>query len=224
MKVGPYWRPHLTGCRTGVGAKARGLRRKNSETSTCQIRNTNVNHETETCKTSVNILTQSRSNLTIYKITTVRGAVRTIEKQHISTKCVNVLYCTRGCDTVERNTDLGTLTTIYWRWSGRSAKIEIHLCLLPHLFVVTPNGHTNSRCSLKSQWLLCVLEGLRHKFAYTVHLCVCISEQTAITALYSINWLVCITETGCVYCVVRAASLHIIQVSFKSNSGIHYKH
>jgi hypothetical protein len=30
-----------------------------------------------------------------------------------------------------------------------------------------------------------------------------ISEQTAIISVYSINWLVCITETGCVYCAVR---------------------
>ena len=32
-----------------------------------------------------------------------------------------------------------------------------------------------------------------------------ISEQTAIISLYSINWLVCITETECVYCAVRTA-------------------
>jgi hypothetical protein len=30
-------------------------------------------------------------------------------------------------------------------------------------------------------------------------------EQTAIISLYSINWLVFITETGCVYCAVRSA-------------------
>jgi hypothetical protein len=34
-----------------------------------------------------------------------------------------------------------------------------------------------------------------------------ISEQTAIVSLYSINWLVFITETGCVYCAVRAGHL-----------------
>jgi hypothetical protein len=34
--------------------------------------------------------------------------------------------------------------------------------------------------------------------------CVRISEQTAIISLYSINWLVFITETECVYCAVRA--------------------
>ena len=37
-------------------------------------------------------------------------------------------------------------------------------------------------------------------------------EQTAIISLYSINWLVCITETECVYCAVRAGSICIIQV------------
>jgi hypothetical protein len=37
-------------------------------------------------------------------------------------------------------------------------------------------------------------------------------EQTAIISLYSVNWLVCITETECVYCAVRTASLYIIQV------------
>jgi len=33
-----------------------------------------------------------------------------------------------------------------------------------------------------------------------------ISEQTAIISLYTINWLVFITETESVYCAVRAGS------------------
>jgi hypothetical protein len=33
-----------------------------------------------------------------------------------------------------------------------------------------------------------------------------ISEQTAIISLYSINWLVFVTETECVYCAVRTES------------------
>jgi len=41
---------------------------------------------------------------------------------------------------------------------------------------------------------------------------VCIWEQTAIISLYSIDWLVCITETECVYCAVRTGFLYIIQV------------
>ena len=39
-----------------------------------------------------------------------------------------------------------------------------------------------------------------------------ISEQTAIISLYSINWLLCITEKECVYCAVRTESLRIIEV------------
>ena len=35
-------------------------------------------------------------------------------------------------------------------------------------------------------------------------------EQTATISLYSINWLVCITETECVYCAVRTGFLYII--------------
>jgi hypothetical protein len=43
---------------------------------------------------------------------------------------------------------------------------------------------------------------------HSVFICfVWIWEQTAIISLYNINWLVCITETGCVYCAVRAGSL-----------------
>jgi len=34
-----------------------------------------------------------------------------------------------------------------------------------------------------------------------------ISEQTAIISLYSFNWLLCITETECVYCAVRTGSV-----------------
>ena len=37
-------------------------------------------------------------------------------------------------------------------------------------------------------------------------------EQTAIISLYSINWLVCITVTECVYCAVRTGYLNEIWV------------
>jgi hypothetical protein len=48
---------------------------------------------------------------------------------------------------------------------------------------------------------------------HSVFMCfVWISEQTVIISLYSINWLVCITETECVYCAVRTESLKIIRV------------
>jgi len=51
---------------------------------------------------------------------------------------------------------------------------------------------------------------------YRVFMCfVWISEQTAIISLYSINWLVRITDVECVYCAVRTGSLNIIWVSFR---------
>jgi hypothetical protein len=46
---------------------------------------------------------------------------------------------------------------------------------------------------------------------HSVFMCfVWIWEQTAIISIYSINWLVCINETECVYCAVRTGSLYII--------------
>jgi DNA-directed RNA polymerase subunit RPC12/RpoP len=46
-----------------------------------------------------------------------------------------------------------------------------------------------------------------HKFyvlpTQCIYVFLWISEQTAIISLYSINWLVFITETECVYCAVR---------------------
>ena len=45
---------------------------------------------------------------------------------------------------------------------------------------------------------------------HSVYMCfVWIWEQTAIISLYSINWLVFITEMDCVYCAVRTGSLYI---------------
>jgi hypothetical protein len=43
-----------------------------------------------------------------------------------------------------------------------------------------------------------------------------ISEQTAITSLYSINRLVCITETGSVYWAVGAVTLYTVP-NFRSS-------
>ena len=43
-------------------------------------------------------------------------------------------------------------------------------------------------------------------------------EQTAIISLYNINWLVCITETECVYCAVRAGSLYTASLTFSNST------
>jgi hypothetical protein len=48
---------------------------------------------------------------------------------------------------------------------------------------------------------------------HSVFICfVWISEQTAIISLYSIDWLVFITETECVYCAVRTGSSSLMQL------------
>ena len=68
---------------------------------------------------------------------------------------------------------------------------------------------------LTAQWSLYVPSGLTFTNStfcpHSVFMCfVWISEQRAIISIYSINWLVFITETECVYCAVRTGSLYII--------------
>jgi len=46
-------------------------------------------------------------------------------------------------------------------------------------------------------------------YIFQVMCSVWISEQTVIVSLYSINWLVFITEMESVYCAVRTGSLYI---------------
>jgi hypothetical protein len=63
------------------------------------------------------------------------------------------------------------------------------------------------------RWLLYITPGLTYKNStfcpHSVFMCfVWIWEQTAIISLYSINWLVFVTEMVCIYCAVRSA--HIV--------------
>jgi len=56
--------------------------------------------------------------------------------------------------------------------------------------------------------------------AHTVYICVflvCISEQTTIISLCSIDWFLSITETECVYCAVRTESVNK-QIAFRPDS------
>jgi hypothetical protein len=71
----------------------------------------------------------------------------------------------------------------------------------------------------KAQWLLYVPPGLTFTNStfcpHSVFMCfVWISEQTAVISLYSINWLVFITETECVYCVVRTVFTAVLRYSY----------
>jgi hypothetical protein len=76
------------------------------------------------------------------------------------------------------------------------------------VIICTASSHYMCR-----QWSLYVPSGLPFKKSmfcpHSVFMCsVWISEHAATISLYSINWLVCITETECVYCAVRTGSLN----------------
>jgi len=64
------------------------------------------------------------------------------------------------------------------------------------------------------------LRALRPKYSpfypYGVFVCIVwVSEQMATAFMYSINWLVFITETEYVYCAVRTESLNVFQLTFR---------
>jgi len=72
---------------------------------------------------------------------------------------------------------------------------------------------------LKPQWSLYVPPGwtlYNPTFCpHSVFMCfVCVWGQTAIISLYSINWLVILTQTESVYCAVRTGYLYVFQVNF----------
>jgi hypothetical protein len=78
-------------------------------------------------------------------------------------------------------------------------------------------GTTDGQTDLKNviSYLGVYADGLRITFCLhsVFFYSVWISEQTAIIFLYSINWLVFIIETECVYCAVRIGYLYVIQVN-----------
>ena len=58
---------------------------------------------------------------------------------------------------------------------------------------------------------------------HSVFMCfVWIWEQTAIISLYSINWLICIKETECVYCAVRTEHFTFSNSTFCPHSVFMY--
>jgi len=101
------------------------------------------------------------------------------------------------------------------------------------IYVSCVDLRTNSDYFPIQHWLtglynwdgVCLLRGTDWVFIYNSTFCpysvfmcfVWIWEQTAIISLYNINWLVCITETECVYCAVRTECY----ISFRWTSGRH---
>ena len=100
------------------------------------------------------------------------------------------------------------------------------------IYVFCVDLRTNSDYFTVQYWLVglynwdgvCLLRGTF--CPHSVLMCfVCICEQTAIISLYSIDWLVCITETECVYCAVRSTfyvlptqCIYVFCVDLRTNS------
>jgi len=82
-----------------------------------------------------------------------------------------------------------------------------------NLTLQSPSGHYMYRTSVTMCTANLNFTILRSAHTAVFMCFVWISEQTAIISLYSINWLVCITETECVYCAVRAET-NVIHASF----------
>jgi len=103
---------------------------------------------------------------------------------------------------------------------------KFHVLSTQCIYVFCMDLRTNSDYFPIQHWLtgfynwdgVCLLRGTDWVFIYNSTFCphsvfmcfVWIWEQTAIISLYSINWLVFITETECVYCAVRTGSLYTI--------------
>jgi len=74
---------------------------------------------------------------------------------------------------------------------------------------------------------VCLLRGTDWIFIYNSTFCphsvfmcfVWIWEQTAIISPYSVNWLVFVAETECVYCALRTGYLYIIHINFSASEG-----
>ena len=83
------------------------------------------------------------------------------------------------------------------------------------LYIGTVSPYWLTPYPIRSEWLQYVTPGLTFKHStfcpHSAFMCfVWISKQTTIISLYSITWLLFITETECVYCAVRTGSLYII--------------
>ena len=72
---------------------------------------------------------------------------------------------------------------------------------------------------------MCLLRGTFYILRSAKSVFVWIWEQTAIISLYSIDWLVFITETGCVYSAVRSTfyvlptqCIYVFCVDLRTNS------
>ena len=88
-------------------------------------------------------------------------------------------------------------------------------CYICSVFIMQINVDYNINIIPQSTMVtLCICRFNTHKFyvlpTQRIYMFPVDLRKTAIISLYSINWLVFITETECVYCAVRTGSLYII--------------
>jgi hypothetical protein len=81
---------------------------------------------------------------------------------------------------------------------------------MPAFNTTNPSGHYIYRTVVTTNICTATFKCNNSTFCpHSILMCfVWISEQTAIISLYSINWLVCITERESVYCAVRTGPSH----------------
>ena len=102
--------------------------------------------------------------------------------------------------------EVATLSEVHkakwWRCAVQLINVAKHDTMQANSQVEVKSMHRLRVWSYKVQWSLYIRPGLTFNNCtfcpYSVFMCfVWIWEQTAIISLYSINWLVCITETEC---------------------------
>ena len=133
------------------------------------------------------------SIISLFSVTVCASTVRTAALAMACTvHCtLYTVHCTRNCDPL--------LAT----WPNFNSRLFV----VTYFHLSKPSGYYMYRtvvtiCTTKSTFC-----------PHSVFMCfVWMWEQTAIISLYSINWLVFITETVCVYSAVQTGSLYIIQV------------
>ena len=140
-------------------------------------------------------------------------------------------YRTLKCDAVQsgRKRGAGSLHVTGKRTASQkisdsllssTTRLNTHkFSVLPtqRIYVFCVDLRTKSDCFPIQHWLtglynwngVCLLRGKDWVFIYNSGYVFCVDLRTN-----SIKWLVFITETECVYCVVRTRSLYIIQVVF----------
>jgi hypothetical protein len=150
------------------------------------------------------------------------------------------------CYTVRRTLSFAAYTVKYNHLLHPSGhymyRTLVTICTVQWSLYVPPSGHYTYRTVVTictAQWSLYVPHSGHYMYRtvvtiyttsltsnnstfspHTVFMCfVWISEQTAIISLYNINWLVCITETECVYCAVRTECLKVFQTNFLLHSS-----